>query len=238
MRTLVFTAIFGGYDELKQPQPQDVPCDFVCFTDSHWPRWVGNWRIYRVKSDSNLHPRIQAKRFKIQSHEILPHGRLAFAYDAIAALRRRYGSSIWVDGSIAIKSSAFARDMTNSIGQSGWALFQHPDRECIFEEAAVSEQMSKYQGLPIRAQVEHYRRSGVRPKGGLWACGVIARREPLRKGLRELNDAWWAENLRWTYQDQLSLPFVLEKKNERVDVIHGSVWNNRWFDYIEHKTDL
>jgi hypothetical protein len=31
---VVYTAIFGGHDTLKEPVPQDESCEFICFTDT------------------------------------------------------------------------------------------------------------------------------------------------------------------------------------------------------------
>ena len=54
MRAVVYTAIFGGYDALKQPPPQDEPCDFICYTDGEMASRVGAWRIVHVKRDHKV----------------------------------------------------------------------------------------------------------------------------------------------------------------------------------------
>src|SRR5262249_3180997 len=203
VRLAVYTAIFRDYDDLKEPAAQDIGCDFLCFTDA--PRvYESAWRTVSVKLDASLHPRMQAKRYKLLSHEVFPGGRLAFRYAPLAALsfsRPRYDATIWVDASLSIRSSAFARDSFQSIAKPSWARFTDPDRACIFEEAIASAAMLKYRGLPIEGQVESYRRCGIQPHSGLYACGVIARKEPLPAKLIHANQIWWAENLRWTYQD-------------------------------------
>jgi O-antigen biosynthesis protein len=238
MRTVIYTAIFGNYDELSEPVAQDVECDFVCFTDRRLPPRVGAWNIVPVKARVATHPRMQAKRFKLLSHKVFREGRLALAYRwqrGLWSLRHRYASSIWVDGNIAIKGQSFAKDVLDAASDAGWAMFRHPDRDCIFDEAFVSAKMKKYEGLPVREQVEAYRREGVPEHGGLFACGVIARKEPLRDALRRVNELWWKENVKWTYQDQLSLPYVLKKTGAIVGIIPGNLWQNQWFDVIQHR---
>ena len=64
-----------------------------------------------------------------------------------------------------------------------------------------------------------------------------------------MND-WWEENLMYSYQDQLSLPYVLWKNNAKPLLLNetefnesnefnhsnrlkGSVWNNKLFGRIE-----
>jgi len=240
MRSVIYTAIFGNYDELKQPAVQDADCDFICFTDQRLPARVGAWNVVHVKTRAGMHPRMQAKRFKLLSHEVFHDGRLAFKYRlrrGAWSLRNRYTCSIWVDGSLAIKGKSFARDLAAAAADVGWAMFRHPHRDCIFEEAAVSATMEKYRGLPIFEQVEAYRRGGVIEHGGLFSCTVIARQEPLSDLVRRVKELWWKENVKWTYQDQLSLPYVLKNTGTTVGIIPGNRWKNQWFDFIAHRTE-
>ena len=60
MRSVIYTAIFGNYDELKQPAVQDADCDFICFTDQRLPARVGAWNVVHVKTRAGMHPRMQA----------------------------------------------------------------------------------------------------------------------------------------------------------------------------------
>lgn len=151
--------------------------------------------------------------------------------------RQRYDATIWVDGSLLLRSERFARDMYRCLAGSSWAMFRHPDRDCIFEEASASLAMLKYQKMPITDQVNSYRLCGIQPHAGLFACGVIVRKEPLRTKLRQANELWWSENQKWTYQDQLSLPMVLHQQGIGVDPIPGNLWRNDWFDWTPHKNE-
>ncbi len=232
MHAVVYTAIFGGYDTLKQPPPQDEPCDFICFTDGKMPSRVGAWRVIHVKTNHKVHPRLQAKRFKILSHKIFAGVRYA-----LFSFRRRVDLSIWIDASLQITSSTFVKDMRNKLSDGDWAMFVHPDRDCIYEEALASIPMRKYQRLPILSQVETYR-SVVRPHSGLYACTVIVRREPSTERLKRVHMLWWEENVNWTYQDQLSLPFVLRSVGGCDPVvISDCLWQNRWFAFVPHNSD-
>ena len=232
MHSVVYTAIFGGYDTLKQPPPQDEPCEFICYTDGKMPSRIGAWRVIHVKTDHKLHPRMQAKRFKILSHRIFPG-----AWYMPFSFRRRVDLSIWIDAGLQITSSTFVKDMRHKLGDGEWAMFIHPDRDCIYEEASASITMTKYQHVPIFPQVEAYR-PVVPPHGGLYACTVIVRREPSTERLKRVHVLWWEENVKWTYQDQLSLPFVL-RCVDGCDpvVISDCLWRNEWFAFVPHQTD-
>jgi hypothetical protein len=232
-RAIVYTANFGARDEIQQPVPQDVPCDFICFTEGEMPSRVGAWRIMHVKRQPEVHPRMQAKRFKLLSHSIFPNGRLAARY-APFSIRRRADLSIWIDANVRIKSPSFVKDMRKKLGAREWAMFVHPWRDCIYEESEVSLTLPKYQGLPIVEQRESYR-PVVPPHGGLYACGIIVRREPPSEGLKRVHELWWEENVRWTYQDQISLPFVLRSVGGCEPVgIADDQYRNPWFDIIPH----
>lgn len=240
MRICIYSAIFGGFDDLKPPLPQSLDCDFLCFTDSSaLPRGEG-WQVIRSRRRPALHPRLRAKYFKLMSHLVFPHGRLAWRYAPLAASldrRQRYDAVIWIDGSVQIKSPRFAEELVAHVGVSDWAMFVHPDRGCINDEAELSLTMAKYRGLPIRARIEAYRREGYPAKAGLSATGIIARRAASPK-LATINAAWWVENCRWTYQDQLSLPVVLWRLGAGCDPIRHNLWSNDWFDCLPHRSEL
>jgi hypothetical protein len=236
MSAVVYTAIFGDYDVLKQPVPQDEPCNFVCFTDTAMPSRVGVWRVIQQRGDPGLHPRMQAKWYKLLSHRAFPGGRLSWRY-APFNFRPRADMSIWIDGGLQIKSARFVRDMRTNLGSQDWAMFPHPARDCIYEEAKVSLGMRKYRDLPIAPQVASYR-SIIPPHGGLYACTIIVRREPASQVIRDANEWWWNENLKWTYQDQVSLPYVLRQLGTPGPAkIAGNLWSNAWFEFLPHNSD-
>lgn len=232
-RAIVYTAIFGDYDALKQPVPQDEPCNFICFTDARMPSRVGAWRVFHVRPDPKLHPRVQARQFKLLSHKVFPGGRLALRYTPIS-FRRRADLSIWVDGSIRVKSSRFVRDMRLKLGENDWAMFVHPDRDCIYDEARVCATLAKCEGQPILPQVETYK-SIVPPHGGLCATTIIVRREPATERVLRANELWLEEVLKWTNRDQLSLPYILRKLGGCDPVcILDALRSNGWFDIVRH----
>jgi hypothetical protein len=214
-RVAVYTAIYGGYDRLwgREPIP-DV--DFYCFTDDPSLDAPPPWQI--VPSPARFdHPRMSAKWFKMHPHLALPDHR----------------HTIWVDGSIKVRADSFATDMVGFLGDSGIGLLRHPDRKDIFEEAEASMTMTRYQGQPIREQIEHYRAEGYTPENGLYFCGVIVR-DNEDDAVRRLNEAWMAENVRWTYQDQISLPFLLWRLGVTPAVIPLAQRDNPYFRRIGH----
>jgi len=232
MAAIVYTAIFGDYDTLKQPVTQTEPCDFICFSDKRMPARVGAWRIIRVKPDRNDLP-LESRRLKLLSHRVFPNGRLAWRY-APFSTRPRCDLLIWIDGSVSINNPAFVQDMRAEVGSHDWAVFAHPDRDCIYDEALAILAIPRHQGLPVLSQTEAYR-SVVPSHGGLYASGIIVRRQPAPARLNQINDRWWLELQKWTYRDQLSLPYVLRAVGGGDPVkIRGHLWLNKWFKVLPH----
>jgi hypothetical protein len=236
MRICIYTAIFGNYDDLKQPAKQSVPCDFLCFTDANLPRRVGAWRIIRTGVHAELSPRLRSKYIKVLSHEVFPGGRLSWRFNPLG-WRPHYDVIIWVDGCLKIKSPDFAGEFSKHIGSQGWSMFIHPDRDCIYEEMPQAAAMRKCHGLPLAEQVDYYRAQGFPEHAGLMATTTIARStgNPV---LRSIDEAWWAEIRKWSFRDQLSLPVVLRRLGHDYDKVMLNLWDNAWFDWISHNSDL
>jgi hypothetical protein len=214
-RAAVYTAIFGGYDRLWGCIP-NADTDFFCFTDDPSLE-APPWQI--VPSPARYeHPRMSAKWFKMHPHLALPDHR----------------RTIWIDGSIKVRSDSFAEEILRWLGDSGIALVRHPDRDDVFEEAEASIKMTRYRGQPIREQVEHYRAEGFRSDNGLYIGGVIAR-DSDDESVRRLNEAWMEENLRWSFQDQLSLPYLLWRFGIKPAVIPLAQRDNPFFRRIGHR---
>lgn len=207
MKVAVVTAIFGGYDDLK-PHPEIPGVDFICYTDNPTP--VAGWDVRKTATLPSSHPRLEAKYWKMFAALLLP------AHDF----------TVWIDGSFLIHSPSFVAEAVACIGESGIAMFPHPWRDCIYDEADASVGLLKYQGLPIYDQVAEYRKEGHPEHWGLWATGAIARANTA--AVDDLMEAWWAENEKWTYQDQLSFPVVCRRMGVRPDVFPHHLVTNPW----------
>lgn len=204
----IITAITGSYDDLKPVCPQDgLDCEWVLVTDDPAiPDGHLGWRVILERRPC-ASPVRAAKHPKFRPWE----------YTTAPA-------SIWVDGSAAVTSPRFAAEalaLADPIAQ-----FDHPDRDCIYIEAAVSAAIPRYAGEPVLAQAEHYRRRGHPELWGLWAATVIARRHTAQ--VRRLGRWWTREVRRWSYQDQVSQPYVLRQLGLRPAVLPGYYRDNKW----------
>jgi hypothetical protein len=213
-RAAVLTAIYDDYDSLKPTLPQDgVEVEWICITDDEAlhrgdvdPRgWV---IVYEPRP--GVHPNRAAKRPKTHPTE----------YTAAPA-------SVWVDASFAVASDTFVVDVLAVADPV--AQFDHPWRGCVFDEATASAPIPKYAGQPILAQAAEYGRAGMPPGWGLWATGVIARHHT--PDVVDWGRAWAAEIDRWSFQDQISHPYVCWRTGIRPAPLPGTHLGNRWLAY-------
>lgn len=200
---IVYTAIYGGYDFLH-PHPDIEGVEWRCYTDGHWVLDSNGWDIV-TEPARYPHPRMAAKYRKC--HPPLDHS-----------------ESLWVDGCVQITDASFVDQFSDDLLtlEHPIALWRHPQRTRIDDEARFSTGLPKYRGLDMVGQVE--RLMLRKPNAldlGLWASTVIGRihtQEVLQFGA-----AWLAHCELETYQDQLSLPVILDDYGLEPAVIPGAL---------------
>jgi glycosyltransferase involved in cell wall biosynthesis len=197
-----YTAVYSDHIPLLEFPTKGF--EFRCYTDRKIESKT--WKIIEAPEEHGS-PRMAAKWWKM--------------FPPISDLG---DVSIWIDASITVTDvHEMVRVCKAAISEHDVAFFKHPERTNVFDEAIASLQMpNKYGGLPLIAQVESYREEGLPQDSGLWAGGVIVRRHSLKR--INFEDDWWEECKKWSYQDQLSLPYVLWKHDVQPGVIPGNVY--------------
>lgn len=213
MNLTVYTSIYGGYDRLK-PHPQHAAVDqWLCFTDDPTVQCDG-WDIV-LEPARHPHPRMAAKWRKCHPPEA--------------------DWSIWVDGSVEFVP-AWIDACLAGLSVADMAMFPHPERTSLIDEARVSLAMRKYAGLPVLEQAQHYIDSWGWHDRELWAATTFARRHT--PTVLQMGAAWYSECEHWTYQDQISLPPLLARYGIRPEPFPYSVWRNPWFRLHAHASHL
>lgn len=210
MSVALITSIYGGYDTLKEPEPQEGVDEYVCVTDDPDLR-SPTWSMI-VEPRRGVHPCLAAKKPKMKPW-----------------LYSRSNNTVWIDASHRVTSPTFAREAVACLDENGIAQFKHPWRDCIYDESMACKDVPKYADLPIVHQAEHYRLWDHPEHWGLWETGVIARR--WKPQLYALGAQWLRENETWTFQDQLSeAPLLRMAKLRPVEFPYHSR-ENPWFAY-------
>lgn len=209
----IVSAVYDGYDTLKPTWPQaGVDVEWICVTDDPKqldPEAAEGWRIV-CEPRVGVHPNRAAKGPKFRPWE----------YTSAPA-------SVWVDASFRVVSERFAAEALAYADPI--AQFVHPWRDCLYDEAIESLAKEKYWGQPIAEQAAYYRAQGHPEGWGLWACGVIARKHT--DAVRRLGAAWAYEVDMWSFQDQISQPYVLRQVGLRPTGFPGQHLANGWLAY-------
>ena len=128
-------------------------------------------------------PRMNAKIYKVLSH--------LFVEDEY---------SVWIDGNLELKVDEEV--LIDLLGDKDIAVFTHPYRTNVFDEAEECKRLGLDNPEVIDEQIKRYG-GGVY---GLGACYLIIRRHT--EEVKRRNEAWWAEICRGSVRDQLSFPYV------------------------------
>ncbi|WP_296796680.1 glycosyltransferase domain-containing protein [uncultured Methanobrevibacter sp.] len=205
---VIYTAFTGGYDSLKEPQFKDDNVRYVCFTqDSNLKS--DTWDIIRME-DSTLDDNRIAKQYKVFPNKYFPDDKYSF----------------WIDGSFKIKGSI--REYIYKYVNSSMLTVVHPERDCIYDEAAQSLPHPRYSNFTITKQVEKYRSEGMPAHYGLPVLGAIFRKHNDPEIVSLMNQ-WWEEIINYTNQDQLSFTYLMWKNDFHPSVGAVYYWDNEYW---------
>lgn len=212
-KVAVITAIYDGYDSLRPVLPQngDYDIEWICVTDTlavvAEPR---GWEVL-FEPRPGVHPNLAAKRPKM----------LPWRYTDAENV-------IWIDASFRIVNPNFVHEAL--LYANPFAQFVHPERDCLYDEAKLSERMPyKYGGHPFKTMLERYSSWGHPQHWGLWATGVSARK--YSPEMREFGRRWLDECEQYSFQDQVSQPAVLNQFGLYPIAFPGSPYQNPWIEF-------
>lgn len=214
--TVVCTAVTGGYEYGCSKLFIDG-VDYLYFTDGNIPFQIDNhWKIIPLE-DEHLDNRRRSKRPKLNPHSI--------------PLLKNYKYLIWIDGDMEILRRGFVPEILSFL-KNGFVISPHFDnRHCAYGEATIRP--PKYQNEPLDEQVAFYKKEGFPENYGLYECGISAR-DMTNEDVKNLGELWHLQNLTWSYQDQVSLPYCLWKTGYIPDVLPESFRNFDWVRINAH----
>jgi Protein of unknown function (DUF616) len=195
-RKAVYTFIFGDYDDLKPPAIITPGWDYICFTDDPTLR-SDVWDV-RLSTRRRADRQLEHKKYAIK-HMILFHQYLD-GYDLSLSVGAQLGLNCNLD------------DLMREHFRAGDDIMicQHPERDCVYDEAEVCKGWLLDDPARIDAQMQRYRAMGYPAHNGLYATGIIGRRHD-RANVRAMCEFWWEEYRRGSRRDQLSLNYAIWK---------------------------
>ena len=183
MRKVCYTAIFGDYDNHREPTVISDGWDYVLFTDNkEITSSVCDIRYVEPTMNSVR----MARYIKIMYFDFLKDYDVYFWHDSSLQVNTDLNEFFTIDSDI--------------------TLMKHPDRTCLFDEATTVMHEDIDKPFKILPQMEHYENLNMPYDYGLHATGLLLRKD--NDMVRKFMSSWWSEILRGSHRDQLSFDFV------------------------------
>lgn len=215
---VIYTALFGDYDQIVDPEQAWEEFDFICFTDQERLR-SNVWQFVLVRNEEGS-PVLANRKYKM-----LPHLYLS-----------QYEISLYLD--VNIKPLKNPRQMIEvELADRDFYLPKHSLRDCLYEEAKECIIFEKSSFKHTMSQLLKYKEEGFPRNYGLSENGIMFRRHhnPLIKSLME---QWWVEFGQGSKRDQLSLPYIFWKNGMKLPT--GKFWadDQQNFKKFPHRNEV
>lgn len=205
---VVYTAITGDYDSLKDPLFKAGNLAYVCFTNNRQLK-SNIWNMEYI-DNHDMDNVYLARHIKMNPH-------LYFS---------DYDTSIWVDGKYQIMDD-LRTYVVQYQKQSPVLCFPHPHRDCICDEAAVCIMNHLDKKERMFFQVSDYLRKGFPLNYGLYETGCMVRIHN-DISVKMLMGKWEKEITRYSIRDQLSFPYVCWESGFVPDICNLDINRNPW----------
>jgi len=229
-RVVIYTAISGDYDDLKEPLIRCEDCDYVCFTDN-LDLSSEVWKIIPFE-ELGLDDVRKAREVKLRPQRYFPDYEYSIWVDSnieligdIMGLLKEYFAyeeSQSCEGSIgiipAILESSEAHQQQKE--EVLFLSFKHPIRDCAYEEAEACILLKKDVPAIINKQMTRYSEEGFPRNAGLIESNVILRKHN-NAVLQGVMENWWHEVENESKRDQLSFNYVCWKLSFEYNIMPG-----------------
>lgn len=210
MKKIIYTAIIGNYDTLKEPKVVTPGWEYICFTNNPSVR-SDIWKIIGLIIPEGSDPTETARMIKV---------------DFSSSLKIEENDiSVWIDGSIQICCDLdwfFKHYITNQFSEM--AILHHNERNNEILEAQACVDYNKVDADLVKLQLRTYHNDGYRFDSGLVSSGLIMRKNT--KIIRELCDIWKAQILQFTKRDQISFGYALWRRPVPINYLPYNILHN------------
>lgn len=215
LKIAIYTAIFGGKDIVRDPlgYEEDENIDYFLISDDENLKSNCYNIIYKEPIYDDITK--NARYYKVMGLEVF----------------KNYDFVIWHDANLQIIQDKVLNIITYAHNKE-IAFFNHPDRNCIYDEAIKCIQLEKDYPFKILKQIFGYYIYGIKNESGLFETGIVVKNSKLIS--KEFLDVWWGEIKLKTRRDQLSLPFALKKLNIEPGIIDGCGGKNEFTFFSKH----
>ena len=213
MKIAVITANLGWFETVKLNIAQSIEADdFYRFTDDNFPPRF-----------NSLTPRLQARIPKMFGWQMIP------GYDVY----------LWVDSSCILSDPDSIKWFVDQLGDAEIAVFKHPNRNSIQEEADYLKHRLKikcpyitprYKNELIDEQLKEIKEDPNFIDDLLFASTALIYRptDKIKRMMRE----WWYFTSRYHSIDQLALPYVLFNNAVDFNIIPDKYMKCKYLKYV------
>jgi len=212
---VIYTAITGNYDTVKEPKYINPAFDYILFTNN--PEIKSDvWQVRLVDNEEQLDNVRLARRIKILGHEYLSG----------------YDYSIWVDSKFEITDN-LEEYMLTYRRQEPILCFTHYANDCVYKEKKLCDLLKKDNFEIMEAQMDRYRKEGYPAENGLIESGILVR-ELKDDRLQQVMRTWWREILDGSRRDQLSFNYACWKNDFMYDSTDLFIYDNKYVREYDH----
>ena len=199
-RLVLYTAIFGGKDDYREPPDGDY--ETVLFTDRQPPR-VRRAKVVIVNPPKD--PRRLARLYKLSSHTLFPEADL----------------TIWMDGLIEVRGIDPRQFCLTHLANADLAAHNNAEASCIYAAAIKCINTNRDDPSVILKQMNRYMDEGYPESCGRAETGIVLRRRTPE--VARFNDVWLDELSKGSVRDQLSFNYAVWKTGVRFSYIPGNL---------------
>lgn len=194
MKIVIYTAIVGNYDELRQPLSLDDRFEYVCFCNDFAENKIGVWEIRKFSVVIDHNQRL-SRYPKIKPHEVLTD----FDY------------SVYMDANLVIAESQFYDRIIDLIDQNTkLSGVKNGYRDCLYVEGFRCL-LSKLDTLTnIVKEMRYIKNDGFPSHYGMYEANIIFRNHHDLDVIKQC-DMWWIMVNKFAKRDQLCFSYTIWK---------------------------
>ncbi|TFH68975.1 DUF616 domain-containing protein [Gammaproteobacteria bacterium LSUCC0057] len=192
MQTVVYTALIGGYEQLnEQPMAKQSSLRFVCFSDDATLQ-SDSWEIVHVE------PYLPEDLSRSQRYlKLLPHRHFS-----------DYQRSLYIDNTVVLKKPP--EEIIADHHQGPFTNFEHSYRSELIEEFIKVLQYGIDDPGRVYEQLNQLQTFSPQLLSAKVFWGGFMIRDHHQPQMVALAEQWWAQVLRYSRRDQLSLPRAMD----------------------------
>ncbi len=212
---IVYTALFGDYDNLIDPVENYENCLFICFTDN-----INiTSKIWQIRYVNKL---IYPPNLMNRMYKWLPHLYL-----------NESNYSLYIDSNIRIKKNVY--NFIHLFNEYDKIFIpKHFSRNCTFDELNILIYQKKIDCVKAIDQYNYYKSQLFPSNLGLTENNIILREHTDNKVINLMNSCW-IDLLRFTSRDQLCLVFNSWKLNISIKELKYSSRGSKYFTTYLHQ---